>query len=362
MSLNRKTLVYFERWFHPVAADILARQEDIELVRLEYATLESENWAVLALACGYQLGARTELVEPWFGNANLMARCPNLLALCSIGAGFDVIDVDSCTKAGIIVCNQSGTNNEAVAEHAIGMMLTLSKKIALSNRALLRGGRPDRFDFVGNDLQYKTAGIVGLGKIGTRTAKLCSAFEMNVLAFDPYLTAEEIAARGATKVELQALLERSDFVLVHCPRTTETIGMFGASEFARMKPIAFFINTARGLIHQEDALLKALRGQQIAGAGLDVFDIEPPPADHPLLHLDNVVATPHLAGTTAEANYNMSVAAAEQWIELLRGRVPPRLVNPQAWPRYSDRFADIIGFRPDPLPERPVQSHVTQSL
>ena len=127
--------------------------------------------------------------------------------------------------------------------------------------------------------------------------------------------------------------------------------MFGAAEFARMKPTAHFINTARGMIHQEDALLTALLAKQIAGAGIDVFDVEPPPQDHPLLQLDNVVATPHIAGATFEASHNMSKAAAEQWIDLLRGRVPPRLVNPEAWPLYSDRFEAIIGYRPDALGE-----------
>lgn len=349
MPMNRKPLVYFERWFDPVAAKILGEQDDIELVRLEYAAPEPDNWTELLRACGYQVGARTELVEPWFGTRDLIGRCPNMLALCSIGAGYDVIDVDACNEAGIIVCNQSGTNNEAVAEHAIGLMLSLSKKISLTNRALLRGEASTRLALVGNDLQYKTAGIVGIGKIGTRTAKFCNAFDMTILACDPYLTEQEVAARGATKVGLPELLERSDFVLVHCPRTKETIGMFGATEFARMKPSAFFINTARGLIHSEHALLDALREGCLAGAGLDVFDSEPPPPDHPLLQLDNVVATPHVAGTTAEANYNMSVAAAEQWMALLRGRVPPRLVNPEAWPRYSERFKEIIGFQPDPL-------------
>ena len=349
MPMNRKPLVYFERWFDPVAAKILDEQDDIELVRLEYAAPELDNWTELSRACGYQVGARTELVEPWFGTRDLIGRCPSMLALCSIGAGYDVIDVDACNEAGIIVCNQSGTNNEAVAEHAIGLMLSLSKKISLTNRALLRGEASSRLALVGNDLQYKTAGIVGIGKIGTRTAKFCHAFDMTILACDPYLTEQEVAARGATKVGLPELLERSDFVLVHCPRTQETIGMFGTTEFARMKPSAFFINTARGLIHSEHALLDALREGRLAGAGLDVFDKEPPSPDHPLLQLDNVVATPHVAGTTAEANYNMSVAAAEQWMALLRGRVPPRLVNPEAWPRYSERFHEIIGFQPDPL-------------
>jgi D-3-phosphoglycerate dehydrogenase len=349
MALNRKRLVYFERFFNPVAAEILGRQEDIDLVRLEYATPDEENWQELSRACAYQVAARYELKEPWFGSAELLRRCPNIVALCSLGAGYDVIDVEACNKAGVIVCNQSGTNFEPVAEHAIGFILSLSKKIGFTSRALLKGGQLDRLQLQGNDIQHKTVGIVGIGKIGTRMARFCQAFDMTLIAYDPYLTAEQIAARGAKKVEFKELLSQSDFISVHCPRTSETIGMFGAAEFSQMKPTAFFVNTARGLIHNEAALIDALNRQVIAGAGLDVFDVEPPPPDHPLLQMHNVVATPHVAGATAEAHYNMSVATAEQWIALLRGRVPPRLVNPEVWPHYSDRFEQIIGFRPDPI-------------
>jgi D-3-phosphoglycerate dehydrogenase len=201
----------------------------------------------------------------------------------------------------------------------------------------------------GHDIKRKTAGIVGLGQIGRLTAKYCAAFDMRVLAYDPYLTEAQIAERGAVKVDFPTLLAQSDFISVHCPRNKDTLNLFGAAEFAQMKPNAYFINTARGRIHDEAALLDALKAGKIAGAGLDVFANEPPPADHPLLHLDNVIATPHIAGNTAESLYAMSKAAAEQWIELLRGRVPPRLVNPEAWPLYSDRFERIIGYRPDAL-------------
>jgi D-3-phosphoglycerate dehydrogenase len=349
MTTNRKRLVFFERWFDPVAEEILGAQEEIELVRLRYADPEAANWSALERACGYQVSSRTELVEPWFGTANLLSRCPFMLALSSAGAGFDVIDVDACTAAGVIVCHQSGTNSEPVAEHAIGLMLSLTKHVRLANCALLRGKVADRFVLTGNNIKGKTAGIVGIGQIGRITAKYCRAFDMQVLACDPYLSAEQIAERGATKVDFATLLAQSDFISVHCPRNRETVGMFGAREFAQMKLSAYFINTARGKIHDETALLDALRGGKIAGAGLDVFDAEPPPPDHPLLQLDNVIATPHIAGATVETMHAMSKAAAEQWIGLLRGRVPPRLANPEVWPRYAERFESIIGFPPDPI-------------
>lgn len=350
MPVNKKRLAYFERFLHPIALEILEGLDDIEVVRCSFSAPEEETWEALNRACGYHVSAGTEIRDVWRGNAALLSRCPNMLALSSTGAGYDVIDVGDCTARGVIVCNQGGSNQEAVAEHALAMMLAVSRKMSAANRALLRGDVADRFAFVGNDLLGKTVGIVGLGKIGSRTAKLCSVFDMTVLAYDPYVDAETVAARGARKVELDELLAQSDYVSVHCPRTDETIGMFGAAAFGRMKPTAYFINTARGLIHDERALLAALQTKAIAGAGLDVFDKEPPPPDHPLLQLDNVVATPHIAGASEEGVKEMAGGSARQWIEILRGRVPPRLINPAAWPRYSDRFEEVLGFRPDPLP------------
>jgi D-3-phosphoglycerate dehydrogenase len=349
MTLNRKRLVYFEQWFNPIAEQILGSQDDIELARLAYTDPEHDNWSTLKTACGYQISARTELRSPWFGDADLLARCPNLLGISSTGAGYDVIDVDACNAAGVVVVNQSGTNSEPVAEHAMALMLSLTKRVGFSYRAMIKGEANDRMALAGNNIKGKTVGIVGIGQIGRLTAKYARAFDMRVLAFDPYLTEQQIAERGAEKVEFATLLAESDFISVHCPRNAETIGMFGAETFAQMKPNAYFINTARGRIHDEAALLDVLKRKRIAGAGIDVFDEEPPPPDHPLLHLDTVMATPHIAGGTIETKYDMSKATAEQWIALLRGRVPPRLVNPEVWPHYSDRFEQIIGFRPDPL-------------
>jgi D-3-phosphoglycerate dehydrogenase / 2-oxoglutarate reductase len=151
------------------------------------------------------------------------------------------------------------------------------------------------------------------------------------------------------KVELDELLRRSDFVTLHCPRTRETMGMIGRTQFSLMKPTAFFISTARGGIHREDDLAEALRDGKIAGAGLDVFLEEPPRPDHPLLAFDTVIASPHTAGVTEEALYDMAVATAEQWIDIFAGVVPPRLVNPDAWPRYAERFERLLGFAPAAL-------------
>ena len=350
MTANAKRLAYFENWIDPVAAQMLEGRDDIDLVRLAFAAPEAETWNELGRAHGYQILPRGDLREPWFGNANLLERCPKLLAISSTGAGYDMVDVAACTKAGVIVVCQTGTNKEAVAEHTLGLMIALSKKIAVTDKALRRGQPVDRYAFTGNDLLGKTVGIVGLGHIGTRVAELCKGLlRMNVLASDPYLSAAEVAARGAQKVEIDDLLERADFVTLHCPRNDETFGMFGRPQFARMKPGAFFLNTARGGIHKEDELAEALGAKAIAGAGVDVFLEEPPEPDHPLLAFDNVIASPHIAGVTHEAMHEMARAAAAQWIDLFAGNVPPRLVNPQAWPAYCSRFERELGFRPKPL-------------
>lgn len=351
MTANTNRLAYFENWIDPVAEEMLGRRPDIELIRLEFGQPEADNWAGLARAHGYQILPRGDLVEPWFGNAALIAKAPRLLAISSTGAGYDMVDVDACTKAGIIVVNQTGTNKEAVAEHALGLMLSLSKKMAVTDKALRQGNFVDRYAFTGNDILGKTVGIVGIGHIGTRVAELCGGlFRMQVLAFDPYLTADQIKARGAKKVALDELLAQSDFVTVHCPRSDETLGMFGLAQFAAMKRTAFFLNTARGGIHKEDDLATALGQGLMAGAGIDVFLKEPPPADHPLLAFDNVIASPHIAGVTHEAMHEMARAAAEQWIDLFKGKVPPRLVNPEAWPLYSERFQRELGFLPQAIP------------
>jgi D-3-phosphoglycerate dehydrogenase len=350
MVTNIKRLVYFEEFMDPIAARTLDAHPEIELVRLEYASPVADNWAEMSRTLGYQTQSRVELREPWFANANMIAHCPNLLAVASTGAGYDMVDVDDCTKAGVIVVNQSGTNKEGVAEHALGLMLALSKKIAISDRAMRSVANLERRKYQGNDIKGKTLGIVGIGNIGTRLSDICrAAFGMTILAYDPYLTAQQVVARGGTQVGLRELMRQSDYVSVHCPRTTESYGMLGAAQFAAMKPSAYFINTARGGIHDEMALAEALRNGQLAGAGLDVFLQEPPPLDHPLLAMDNVIVSPHNAGMTDESILEMVTATAHQWIGLFGGRVPPRLVNPEAWPLYASRFTEIVGHAPDAL-------------
>jgi D-3-phosphoglycerate dehydrogenase len=348
MSANTKRVFYVNRLTHRVFGELLGSRPDIRLDRLENDSPEADIDRVLVSAHAYQIGAARDEIPPRLhGTATLLAGAPNLLVLSSSGAGYDTIDVAACTKAGVLAVNQAGGNREAVAEHVLGMMLVLSKRIIQSDRHMRRAAGIRRNDYVGRDIHGKTIGIIGLGKVGSRIAELCrTLFAMRILATDPYLTDEQVAAHGAERVGLDQLLHRADFVSVNCPRTAETLGMIGAREFGLMRDGGYFITTARGGIHDEAALETALASGALAGAGLDVWAVEPPPPDHPLLRFDNVIASPHTAGVTVEARETIARIAAEQMLEILDGRRPPRLLNPEVWPAYARRFTHIFGFNP----------------
>ena len=348
MSVNNKRVFYVKYLANEIYADILRARPDVRLDRLENESSDAVAAPILAAAHAYQIGAaRDELAPHFHVHAELLHRAPNLLIVSSNGAGFDPVDVEACTAAGVLVVNQSGGNAHSVAEHALAMMLTLSKRIIQADRALRRQANVDRNALMGTEVQGKTIGIVGLGNVGRRLAALCRGLlGMNVLAYDPYLSATEMAERGGEKVALEDLLRRSDFVSISCPLTKESRGMIAAREFALMQPHAYFITTARGFIHDEAALEQALREKRIAGAGLDVWAKEPPPPDHPLLQFDNVLASPHTAGVTKEARENMGRIAAEQMLDALDGKRPPRIINPEVWGDYAGRFERTFGFAP----------------
>jgi D-3-phosphoglycerate dehydrogenase / 2-oxoglutarate reductase len=328
MTVNNKRVFYVKYLAHPVYEEIIKARPDVRLDRLENESADAVSAPILAAAHAYQIGAaRDELAPHFHVHPDLLQRAPNLLIVSSNGAGFDPVDVDACTAAGVLVVNQSGGNANSVAEHALGMLLTLSKRILEADRALRRDANVNRNALIGNEAKGKTIGIVGIGNVGRRIAELCKA-------------------RGAEKFELDDLMRRSDFVSISCPLNKDNRGMIGARQFALMQPHAFFITTARGFIHDERALYDALRDKRIAGAGLDVWDKEPPPPEHPLLQFDNVLASPHTAGVTKEARENMGRIAAEQILDALDGKRPPRVINPEVWPAYAKRFERTFGFAP----------------
>lgn len=331
-------------WINPVFEERLRREPGIELSGCPVEAAEGEFVAKVSAAHVYHVGsARDENPRHAFVTAELLARCPSLLCVSTYGAGYDTVDVPACTRAGVIVVNQAGGNSRSVAEHTLALLLSVSRRIGESDRILRRARGFSREDLMGHEIAGKVMGLVGIGHAGTGVARLARAFGMEVIAVDPYLTEEEIARRGAKSVSLDALLATSDVVSLHCPRDRVTVGMMDAKAFDRMKPGVIFLSTARGGIHDERALFAALQSGHLAGAGLDVWDEEPPPLGHPLLSLENVVGTVHTAGVTHEARRNVAAMGAEQIAGVLKGGRPPRLVNPEVWPVYTERFERLAG-------------------
>ncbi len=336
-------------------AERFAREPSFELRTLPVRGDDVMALASLAEAHAYQISSsRDELPSRWFATAELLARCPDLLVVSATGAGCDTVDIPACTAADVLVVNQSGANAQSVAEHTIGLMLAVSRRISESDRRMRTERGFTREELMGREITGKTLGLIGIGEIGRRVARMAKAFDMEVVATDPLLSPEEIDRRGARPVGIGELLRSANFVSLHCPRDATTVGLIDAAALAAMKPGAVLINTARGGIHDETAVAAALAEGRLGGAGLDVWDVEPPPLEHPLLAHLNVVATYHTAGVTPEARETMSRYAADQLVDLLKdGSRPPRLLNPEAWPRFAERFAAILGMAPGLPPSMP---------
>ena len=344
MFQANKKVARFDVWIDPVFDRLLSAQPDLSLDVCPVRGDDEKAWALLSQAHVYQVSsARDELPRHWFVADALLRRCPDLLCVSSTGAGYDTVDVQACTRAGVAVVNQAGGNAVSVAEHTLGLMLGVSRRMLECDRRMRREQGFAREEVMGHEIQGKVLGLVGIGHVGTRVAALAQAFGMKVLATDPHLSAKEIERRGATPVPLAELLETSDVVSLHCPRELSTLRLMDAQAFGRMKKGAIFISTARGGIHDESALVVALQSGHLAGAGVDVWDQEPPALDHPLLGLDNVYATFHIAGVSHEGRRNVAQIAAQQVVQVLQGSKPPRLVNPEVWPEFMARYNAILG-------------------
>ena len=236
-----------------------------------------------------------------------------------IGVGYDAVDVPALSRRKVPLMVAGTANSPSVAEQALFMMLTLAKRAVEMHSLVKDGAWGHRLDMLPFDLFGKTVLIIGFGRIGTRTARRCLAMEMKVVVFDPYKPADEIKAAGCQPTpDLDAALPQADFVSIHCPKTQETIGLFDATRLSHMKPTAYLINTARGGLVDEKALYDALTSGRLAGAGLDVFDQEPPPG-HALFNLANVILAPHVAGVTREAVDRMSEQTAHNILSALDG-------------------------------------------
>lgn len=250
----------------------------------------------------------------------------NLEVIGRAGVGTDNIDIEAATRRGIIVVNAPTANTIAAAEQAITLMLALARQVPQAG-ASLRQGRWERKKFIGVEVRNKVLGIIGLGRIGTEVAKRAHGLEMELIAYDPYVSAEHAARYDVQFMDLPDLLRQADFITLHTPLTPDTRNLINDETLAMMKPTARLINCARGGLIDEQALLRALDEGRIAGAALDVFSQEPPPADHPLLNHPKVVVTPHLGGSTEEAQTGVALDIAEQVIAVLDGRLPQFAVN-----------------------------------
>lgn len=340
-------LAYYGFVPHPMFLETCAKDPLLEVVHIPLEASTAEAVQTLSSCHGYYvMASRDELPKPLHVHAELLSKLPNLLVAASYGAGYDPLDPIACTESGVALINQAGGNAEGVAEHAVGMMLACLKRMPEAHAAMIAGTAQNRAALMGRDLRGRTVGLIGSGNVGTRVAEICRlAFGCKIIGADPYLDAETMKARGVTKVDLDTLLAEADVVSLHCPLTPQTRGMIDAAAFAKMKKGVVFVTTARGSIHDEDDLLAALNSGQVASAGLDVWELEPPPTDHPLLHHPAVIASQHTAGVTHESRGNITRIAALAFSDLAAGRMPPRIVNPEVKPRFAERYAATFGIR-----------------
>jgi glyoxylate reductase len=263
-------------------------------------------------------------------NLELLSAAPKLRIASNVAVGFDNIDVDACTKRGVVATNTPGVLDETTADFAWTLMMTVARRV-LEGDALARGGNWKGWDLdqlVGTDVWGKTLGIVGFGRIGRAMARRAGGFQMKVLYADAVRAPEPVEKELRAEYKgMTDLLAQSDFVSVHVPLLPETRGMFDATRFYRMKPTAFLINTSRGPVVDEAALVHALESKKIAGAALDVFENEP--FIHAGLKRPNVVLAPHIASASIETRTKMACMAAENVVALFKGQRPPNMLNPQ---------------------------------
>jgi len=258
--------------------------------------------------------------------ADTLAKAPNLRLIGRAGVGVDNVDLPAATAAGVLVMNTPGGNAVSVAEHTLAMMLSLARQVPAASASTL-SGKWEKKKFLGNELRGKTLGVVGLGNIGQEVVRRARAFEMKVISSDPYVNPQTAADLGVTLVPIDTLLAESDYVSLHLAVTPETKKMINAESIAKMKDGVRIINCARGELVDLVALREALVSGKVAGAGLDVFDPEPPPADDPILTAPNVIASPHIGGSTEEAQEIVGIRIVEQMVEYLQNGIAINAVN-----------------------------------
>lgn len=311
-----KPVVLLAEQLSPATIDALGPDFDVREVD---GTDRPALLAALADASAVLVRSATQI------DAEALAAAPRLKVVARAGVGLDNVDIKAATTAGVMVVNAPTSNIVSAAELTVGHILSLARHIPAAH-ASLAGGEWKRSKYTGTELYEKTLGIIGLGRIGALIAARMQAFDMRVVAYDPYVTSARAQQLGVELVSFDELLEQSDFITIHMPKTPETTGMISTEQLAKMKKSAFVVNVARGGLIDEDALYTALTTGEIAGAGLDVF-VSEPPTDKKLLDLPNVVVTPHLGASTDEAQEKAGVSVARSVRLALGGELVPDAVN-----------------------------------
>lgn len=302
------------------AIDLLAKEAQITLIA---SGKLSRDQIIQALPMADALIIRSATKA----DAELLSHATQLKVIARAGVGVDNVDLHAATENGIIVMNTPDGNTISTAEYTLGMMLSLARFIPNAYQDM-REGRWERATFTGIELRGKTLGIVGFGRIGRAVAKRALAFEMNVIAYDPYIPADIAADLGVWMVDMDTLFKESDFITLHSVITEETRFMINAETIGKMKQGVRIVNAARGALIHDDDLADAIKSGKVAGAALDVYQIEPPPGDNALIGLPGVLHTPHLAASTSDAQINVGIDAAKLVIDALINRKYANVCNP----------------------------------
>jgi D-3-phosphoglycerate dehydrogenase len=284
----------------------------------------------------------------------LLNHADDLYIISRTGAGLDNVDLEAATERGIIVTSNLGVNTSSVVEHVLSLMLALSKQLPLMDKAVRNQNFSIRYRYLPKDLRNKTLGVMGFGRIGSEVARIChQLFHMQIIAYDPYLSGDDKKSyKGwVSFTSMEDVFSQADVISIHIPLTKDTRHAIGARELSLMKSEAILINTSRGAVVDESALIKALRAKKITGAGLDVFETEPVSKDNPLLILDNVILTPHTAALTRECVVSMAVQAAKCVIDVFNGQEPPNVANRKVlnldrWKHLSKANDQNLGASP----------------
>src|SRR5712691_10369968 len=333
MAADSRPLVVLAGPIHPDGKALLEKEARV-------VVCEDETEAGLVRAAAEAQGILFRIRPSC--TASLMGACKQLKVIGRHGVGLDTVDIPAATRLGVAVVHAPGSNSQAVAEHALMLMLVCVKRTLLIDRMTRGGDWGAKRSAAGNapntELAGKTLGIVGVGNVGRRVAKFAGAIGMRVLGYDKYVPDDEVRRRGAEPVKsLEALLPQVDVLTCHTPLTPETKQMINAKTLALMKPGAIFVNTSRGPVQDERALFEALTRGKLAAAGLDVWEDEPTSRDNSILNLENVVCSSHMAGVTREATRQAAMQVSGEMLRVLRGERPEVLVNPDVWPRLGQR-------------------------